>query len=190
MAILDTLARNKSLQQSAKRITNGNDLWHDLFQHSILKLYDLGEERVIGLNEEGNISGYMAVIMHRDWHDKSSKFNKLHRPEWESLTTDLIYSDDDGNPVTASGADVEICKEYFDTVTPDRIIVARAMEKMKTEDNDGKHFHYRTALLEHYIELGGISQVSRFTGIDRVTVRKDLNSIYEQIKKNGEGTTH
>ncbi len=193
MAILDTLARDTSLKQSARRLTNSNDLWQDLFHHSILKLYDLGEDRVVGLYTEGNIAGYMAVIMHREWHDKSSKFNKTYRPQGEVSIGELTTTDEYGEPMTIGRGDIDLCREYFGEdciVSPERVILARSMQSMKQEDNNRKDYHYRTALLELYIREGGISQVSRATKIDRVTVRKDLKEAINQIKKNGEGTTH
>lgn len=186
MAILDNLARNKSLKQYTKRVTNGNDLYQDLFHHCILKLYDLGEQRVVELNNEGNISGYLAFVMHREWYDKAGSFNKLHR-RGDVEYRDVAVFHDTTEAHTSSKQDIDTCLEYFDSVTPERIQVAVAMKRMYEEDKEKKHFHYRTALLELYIELGGIRKVSRATGIHRHTIAKDLKNIIPQIN-NREGT--
>lgn len=196
MAIIDSLARSKSLQASAKAITKHTGLWCDLFHHTILKIYDLGEERVIGIHAEGRIEGYLSIAMHREWHDTSSSFYKLYRREVIEYVDSETAITDDGIPYTPTKQDLELCKTYFGRdennntwrITPERIVLARAMDQMSKEDSIGKNFHYRTAILELYIAHGGIRGTERATKISRKTLVKDIRNIKARINKNGEDT--
>lgn len=179
MAILSQLAENKQLKASARSITKGDSLHDDLFQHALLKIYDLGEDRVVEIARDGSIEGYMNVIMHRNWTDNSSTFNRLHRPP---IALPEDHSPTESRPITKK--EIAICLEYFDGVSPERVVVAMQLEKLTRKNKRRKRFDLPSVLVKWYIENGGVvSTLSHKIGIEERALRYQFKIIFDQIRE-------
>ena len=178
MAILSQLAENKQLQHSAKSITKGDSLHFDLFQHSLLKIYDLGEERVLQIE---SIEGYMNIVMWRQWTDITSDFNRTHRPQNKYEH----FQPEDQTSTFASKEDQELCLTFFETVTPEHIKVSKELQRQAEEYKQNKRFNLTEALVKFYILCNGnVAEISRKMGIPRHALYYQFEQTFKTIREN------
>lgn len=183
--IIIALSNDKELREICKRITRNSELWEDLYQHSLIILFETNQERLEDLQQDNKLKAFMIKVMLNQWTYYASDFNKTYATNTTYNKQDYIIS------LTSDTASVDACKfdidqtlKYFTTITPETIQATKTLEKIKREDNNkGSGFPYRTELFKLYLKEGSSRNIQKSVGIHYCSASKTLKQIKEQIKK-------
>jgi DNA-directed RNA polymerase specialized sigma24 family protein len=178
--MLENLFKDASLIGMARKITGGDEIYKDLLQETFLILNSLPKEKIEKLNEEGQLANYAVVVMFREYKNPYNNFNKVHK----HLERDA-WSPPSNNDSSLKLRDLDriVCLEYFNSVTPERVKIARELERMRVEDISKNKYPYRSELVKVYLKYGSARNVQREVNINYSTVAKDVKKIIEEIKK-------
>lgn len=69
----------EKLKRAARNITNGNDLWRDLFQELIIILYSQDEEKIQDMYDRNELDFYCIRIMINEYRSTRREFFKKYR---------------------------------------------------------------------------------------------------------------
>ena len=179
---IETLANDKELKTICRNITHNNELYEDLFQHSLLAIYQVKEETLINLTENKKERHYFVKLALNEWRNPRSDFNKLYSSQ-TFRKEDLVYTSD-STPTDVCKFDIDQTLKYFKTITPETIQATKTLERLRKEDNStGSGFPYRTELFKLYLEHGSFRKVEAEIDVIHMSIYKTVKGVKEEIKK-------
>jgi DNA-directed RNA polymerase specialized sigma24 family protein len=154
--LVNGIVADKEYLRIARKITHGNDLYHDLHQEMLLVILDYNEDYLVRVIEQGSIRFFVVGLMMRMYRSKSSPFYMKYR-QGDHLSA-LLDID----------ADVT-----YDTTDDDTI------EKVRALISDLPW--YDAMLFEAYIREGSTRKLSAKTNIPRDTIRVTVANVRKKI---------
>lgn len=146
----------------AKKITSGNDLYHDIISETVIYIATLPEDKRKAIN---NLKSYFCKVIFFSWNSPSSPFYKKYRNDRSEFLYDLPY---------------EECEEkeekLFDSVKIKNRILILEKEIAK------KRYPTEIRLLDLYLKLKSYRAVSKEVDIPVKSVHYQIKKIILQIK--------
>jgi len=155
--ILEFIYKSKIILNSAKKITNGNDLYEDLISELIIIISGTNEGIIKGLYERGELELYCYKIMYNQYTNPRNEFYKKYR----TFETQV-----EGEENIESNID----EQYSDVV-----------KLMKTMYRNGQQAEIR--LLQLKVKFKTYRAVGKELGLAYKTVEYVVKNITEQIRK-------
>jgi hypothetical protein len=153
------------LKSIAKKITNDDDMSHELLHECIVQLYDKNDI-VLKKYDDNNIRYYITAVLRTNWYSKTSPFHYKIRKER------LKYVD------LTSYFDVDKEQETFE--------IQNLYDILEVSYSELDIFE--KSLMDLYLTLGSLKKVSQSTKIPLVSISRYINeakkNIRDDIKKN------
>lgn len=141
----------------ARNITKESNAYKDLFQELIIVLIEYDEAKLIKVNKDGYLKYFCVRIMRNMWTNERHPFYKKHRMHGKS------------SQELGEVAESEEYKKDFDEF----------ISKIEAEFNGD----YDKELLRLSVELGSSAEVSRQTGINKMSISDAVNRAKNELKK-------
>ena len=160
--IIAEIEKNESFKNICKRLAGNRDVWQDLFQDVLLKLY-LQKERTLKAKEEDRLDRYVISSIYNHWIDENKRVKQ----------GDLKYIADNYG----------LWSEYKERLTHDnsRYLAIKAVNELKKkiasgEDNEGANLLWRAC-------QSNIYTVSKEENTSFYQIRKKIQPTIKQIKR-------
>jgi DNA-directed RNA polymerase specialized sigma24 family protein len=164
-AILNELIASGELKLACRRITEGSDLQHDLFQEAFIVIMNYPEEKLQELHRKKELMYFIVGILMNMWRSPRSDFYKTYRQQNNEFDTNAIIVNDDYD-------------EGLDNAIKD---VKCQMEKMEKASSNK---WYKAKLLRLEAEHGSHMKIANATGINRRSISRAIADAKKEIKNN------
>lgn len=155
------LCNSKELVNRCKAITNGNDVYKDLVNHTLVIILELNARE---LNKISNLNNYACGIAYNEYRNKYSSFNK---------------SMGSNETVELSGIEIE-CEETNIDKEHSILIKFINLDLIETEKKD--RLPVQKIVFETYLELKTIRATAAHFDISRSTVHRFVTDYKNRIK--------
>lgn len=195
--IITGLSQDKELMEVCKKIVHNSPLWKDLFQQTMMFLFERPQEVILQSYRAGKIKGFAIKYMMNQQSDPYSAFHKQGNIKYTSDISSLVMPSF-SEPTTSANIPYwqNIIKEnnyYITEITPHTIKAVQIMEEMKEYDRqhinakDGKSgFPYRTIIFNEYLRFKSIRKVEQhFNGaISFMDIHRTITSVKKKLRGN------
>ena len=154
----------ESLQQAARNVSKGHQLWPDLLNHCIADF--LEKPKVEEIVKDGYAQFYIVRIMMNQWRSVTSPFFKQYR-----------------DAPSTSVEDTQLAEWYQeDAIDPewDFEKVKAILEHMEEDKEDAGWYHKK--LIELYAQTPNYKRLAEMTGISRTSISKSIQRARIEIK--------
>lgn len=172
--IIERLYISKDLDDCIRKLVR-RDHWEDFKQEFILKMYEIPEERLLGLNERNELKFYvvrslinLVKLKHGIYQKRYLDYNTVYDPDIMPMIQDET---------------VEIDQRILDEAKEEQIL----NEVRYGLDNSFNSPFYR-CILEAVDRCGSMREASRVTGIHVSVISRSIKKIREHLNRcyNGE----
>lgn len=188
--IIESLYNSSEVDDCIRRMVR-EDHRKDFKQELFIKIYDIPAERLLALNERGEIKFYIVRSLINLVKNKSSVYNKNYlRPEYEKIVMDQktenrMADEQDGvfrsALPTASLSDIDDPEHLNQRAETEQKEMKMLEEINNLDDRFGTHY-YRT-LVNLVSEAGSMREVSRRTGIPVASISEAVKKVRNHLKK-------
>ena len=189
--IITALSQDKDLMRTCKVITQGSDLWEDLFQQTMVILLEKPSEMITEAYKSGKLKAFAIKIFLNQWSGRYSQFNTTTA----RLVPTLEYSDYTPIPTFSQPTITEdtpywegVIKDkqyHIIDINPSTITVVKVMETMATEDKSkegGSGMPYRTIVFNNYLRLGSVRKVATELNINFMSIQRTITEVKQIIR--------
>jgi len=153
------------LEQAAKNVARGHQLWQDLLQHVLLDF--LEKDKADEIAKDGYAQFYIVRMMITQWRSQTSPFYKQWKDTPQVSVEDSQLSEwyhvEDGEP------DWNMEK------------IQLIMDHMEGDKEEAGWYHAK--LIDLYAETPNYKRLSEMTGIPRNSISKSISRARVEIKK-------
>ena len=153
------------LEQAAKNVSRGHQLWADLLNHVMLDF--LEKPKACEIVNDGYAQFYIVRMMITQWRSQTSPFYK----QWKDSPK-------------VSVEDTQLAEWYHDsTVDPEWDLdkVQHILDYMEGDKEEAGWYHKK--LIDLYADTPNYKRLAEMTGISRTSISKSINRARVEIKK-------
>lgn len=196
--IINEIAHAKDLPNICRKVAKGDDRAKDLFQHLILNLLEMPDEKLFDIYNRGNLRVYCLGFVYRSWYSKTSTFGQMYQHAHYHLVSDSV----DIGKMEAIRDEQFIDNQYDDE--PYKLKDARLAMYKIADDNTEKTYHdlldkvddqvtsmsadpqqwYDAKLLQIYSEVRSVRKMSKEIGIPYKSIHNSIQQAKCRIKEN------
>lgn len=168
--IIEEVSRDEKYLAYCKRVFNGRDAYKDLYQYTILALYEMDDEKLIYLHTSGGLRNYVARMIYLGANSTTSAFYRQMRGfDFAELSKEHTQ--------VADEKIIDPCESSLNEFD-------KEMEKECNRCIQANIYPAAVKIYEIYEQIGSYKEVSECTMIPYKTVQRYVHGTREKILNN------
>lgn len=188
--IIQQIVSDSKYMQACQAISKGSELSGDLYQELILVMCQMGEEQIVKLHKENELTQYMIGTISMLWLKARSSFNKKYRPK---DGTYRIGNCDDPASTDQMLNGWRIRYNSFGFFSPADInpgynqalddAIEGVNEILEKMEGEGRHNWYAAKVYKAYIKEGSIRKLAGKTRIPKNNIWQCVKEVNDRFRR-------